>query len=89
LNDFWREAQVKAGIAEPTTIHGLRTRFTTSPGGKACPMRSCGAMAGRAGTEVAQWGQDKHLHYSRGCDHRGDAAGVDRGHERGPDQVRK
>jgi hypothetical protein len=23
-------------------------------------------MAGRAGTEVAQRGQDKHLHYSRG-----------------------
>ena len=24
------------------------------------------AMAGRAGAEVAQRGQDKHLHYSRG-----------------------
>jgi hypothetical protein len=37
--------------------------------------------------EVAQRGQGKHLHYSRGVAVEGDAAGVDRRHEAGPYQT--
>jgi hypothetical protein len=37
----------------------------TSPG-QGVPDAVVKAMAGRAGAEVAQRGQDKHLHYSRG-----------------------
>jgi integrase len=67
LNDVWREAQVKAGIAEPITIHDLRHTFHDVARQQGVPDAVVKAMAGRAGVAVAQQrGNDKHLHYSRG-----------------------
>ena len=42
------------------------TTSTTSPRQQGVPDAVVKAMAGRAGTDVAARGQDKHLHYSRG-----------------------
>ena len=66
LNDVWREAQVKAGIDRPVTVHGIRHSFHDLARQQGVPDAVVKAMAGRAGTEVALRGQDKHLHYSRG-----------------------
>jgi len=66
LNDVWREVQVMAGIDRPVTVHGIRHSFHDLARQQGVPDAVVKAMAGRAGTEVAQRGQDKHLHYSRG-----------------------
>jgi hypothetical protein len=66
LNDVWREAQVLAGIDRPVTVHGIRHSFHDLARQQGVPDAVVKAMAGRAGAEVAQRGQDKHLHYSRG-----------------------
>ncbi|HEX7839301.1 MAG TPA: hypothetical protein VF469_17610 [Kofleriaceae bacterium] len=66
LNDVWREAQVTAGIDRPVTVHGIRHSFHDLARQQGVPDAVVKAMAGRAGAEVAQRGQDKHLHYSRG-----------------------
>ena len=56
-----------AGIAEPTTIHGLRHTFHDVARQQGVPDAVVKAMAGRARVVVAQQrGNDKHLHYSRG-----------------------
>ena len=71
LNDVWREVQLMAGIDRPVTVHGIRHSFHDLARQQGVPDAVVKAMAGRAGTEVAQRGQDKrgqdkHLHYSRG-----------------------
>src|SRR6185295_3921971 len=66
LNDVWREVQVLAGIDRPVTVHGIRHSFHDLARQQGVPDAVVKAMAGRAGAEVAQRGQDKHLHYSRG-----------------------
>jgi integrase len=66
LNDVWREAQVMAGIDRPVTVHGIRHSFHDLARQQGVPDAVVKAMAGRADTEVALRGQDKHLHYSRG-----------------------
>jgi integrase len=66
LNDVWREAQVEAGIDGPVTVHGIRHSFHDLARQQGVPDAVVKAMAGRAGTDVAARGQDKHLHYSRG-----------------------
>jgi integrase len=66
LNDVWREVQVLAGIDHPVTVHGIRHSFHDLARQQGVPDAVVKAMAGRAGAEVAQRGQDKHLHYSRG-----------------------
>jgi integrase len=66
LNDVWREAQVKAGIECPVTVHGIRHSFHDLARQQGVPDAVVKAMAGRAGADVALRGQDKHLHYSRG-----------------------
>jgi hypothetical protein len=48
------------------TVHGIRHSFHDLARQQGVPDAVVKAMAGRAGTEVAQRGQDKHLHYSRG-----------------------
>jgi hypothetical protein len=57
---------VKAGIECPVTVHGIRHSFHDLARQRGVPDAVVKAMAGRAGAEVAQRGQDKHLHYSRG-----------------------
>jgi len=66
LNDVWREVQVLAGIDRPVTVHGIRHSFHDLARQQGVPDGVVKAMAGRAGAEVAQRGQDNHLHYSRG-----------------------
>ncbi len=66
LNDVWREVQVMAGIDRPVTVHGIRHSFHDLARQQGVPDAVVKAMAGRAGTDVAVRGQDKHLHYSRG-----------------------
>jgi integrase len=66
LNDVWREVQVMAGIDRPVTVHGIRHSFHDLARQQGVPDAVVKAMAGRAGTDVAARGQDKHLHYSRG-----------------------
>src|SRR3954467_12256280 len=66
LNDVWREAQGKARIETPVTAHGIRHSFHDLARQRGVPDAVVKAMAGRAGTDVAARGQDKHLHYSRG-----------------------
>ncbi|HZJ62975.1 MAG TPA: hypothetical protein VFD36_05580, partial [Kofleriaceae bacterium] len=66
LNDVWREVQLMAGIDRPVTVHGIRHSFHDLARQQGVPDAVVKAMAGRAGAEVAQRGQDKHLHYSRG-----------------------
>jgi len=67
LNDLWREAQVKAGIDTPVTVHGIRRSFHDLARQQGVPDAVVKAMAGRAGVDLAQRGHDKHLHYSRGA----------------------
>jgi hypothetical protein len=55
-----------AGIDRPVTVHGIRHSFHDLARQQGVPDAVVKAMAGRAGTEVAVRGQDKHLHYSRG-----------------------
>ena len=55
-----------AGIDRPVTVHGIRHSFHDLARQQGVPDAVVKAMAGRAGTEVKQRGQDKHLHYSRG-----------------------
>jgi hypothetical protein len=55
-----------AGIDRPVTVHGIRHSFHDVARQQGVPMPLVKAMAGRAGVEIAQRGQDKHLHYSRG-----------------------
>ena len=50
----------------PVTVHGIRHSFHDLARQQGVPDAVVKAMAGRAGTEVALRGQDKHLHYSRG-----------------------
>jgi hypothetical protein len=57
-------AQVEAGIEGPVTVHGIRHSFHDLAR-QGVPDAVVKAMAGRAGAEVAQRGQDKHLHYRR------------------------
>jgi hypothetical protein len=66
LNDVWREVQVMAGIDRPVTVHGIRHTFHDLARQQGVPDAVVKAMAGRAGTDVAACGQDKHLHDSRG-----------------------
>jgi len=66
LNDVWREAQVEAGIDYPVTMHGIRHSFHDLVRQQGVPDAVVKTMAGRAGAEAAQRGQDKHFHYSRG-----------------------
>lgn len=54
-----------AGIDRPVTAHGIRHSFHDLARQQGVPDAVVKAMAGRAGTEVAQRGQDKHLHDSR------------------------
>jgi hypothetical protein len=63
LNDGWREVQVLAGSDRPVTVHGIRHSFHDLARQQGVPDAVVKAMAGRAGAEVAQRGQDKHLHY--------------------------
>jgi hypothetical protein len=53
-------------IERPVTVHGIRHSFHDLARQQGVPDAVVKAMAGRAGTEVALRGQDKHLHYSRG-----------------------
>jgi hypothetical protein len=55
-----------AGIDRPVTVHGIRHSFHDLARQQGVPDAVVKAMAGRAGAEVAQRGQDKHLHYNRG-----------------------
>ncbi|MEO7730913.1 MAG: hypothetical protein ABIY55_08080 [Kofleriaceae bacterium] len=55
-----------AGIEHSVTIHGIRHSFHDLARQQRVPDAVVKAMAGRSGTEVAQRGSDKHLHYSRG-----------------------
>jgi hypothetical protein len=56
-----------AGIAEPTTIHGLRHTFHDVARQQGVPDAVAKAMAGRARVVVAQQrSNDKHLHCSPG-----------------------
>ena len=48
------------------TVHGSRHSFRDLARQQGVPDAVVTAMAGRAGTDVAARGQDKHLHYSRG-----------------------
>jgi hypothetical protein len=54
-----------AGIDRPVTAHGIRHSFYDLARQQGVPDAVVKAMAGRAGTEVAQRGQDKHLHDRR------------------------
>ena len=64
LNDVWKEAQRRAGISKPVTVHGLRHSFHDICRQQGIADAVVKTMAGRAGTEVRD--QTKHLHYSQG-----------------------
>jgi integrase len=53
LNDVWREAQVKAEVTEPTTIHAFRHTFHDVARQQSVADAVVKAMAGRAGVAVA------------------------------------
>jgi len=63
----WRQAQVKAGIECPVTVHRIRHSFHDLARQQGVPDDAVvKAMAGHAGTELALRGTRQHLHYSRG-----------------------
>lgn len=54
VNDVCREAQIKAGIERPVTVHGIRHAFHDVARQQGIANAIVKAMAGRAGSQVAR-----------------------------------